>query len=219
MDDDAEHSSIEVGHGRTEEKERPNEGVLVNEFQVEVDVVAALEVLYDLLELPLQIVGNAKFVFGSLKTLLSPTEHFYVDRLTYDSQTPKQLLVVENPAHLVARTLEWHLLELGAILVGFLHLVDGLYVGIIVPQEAALAEILEGLKLLLGRCEVVFGIVADDVLLVRRDNLVILLQTFDDRDANSLVMNLSQLQPLFFPPQLPPHKRTFAVYAFLSFLS
>lgn len=190
IDDDPEHSSIKVGHGRAEEEKRPDEGVLVVEFQIDVNVIAAFEVFHHLLELTLQVVGNTELILSSLKTLLGPTKYFLVDGLTDDSQTPQQLLVVEHSAHLIARTLKWHLLELGALLVLLLHSVDGLHVRIVVPQEAALAEILERLELFLGRREVILGVVAHNVLLVRRNDLVVLLQTLDDRDANGLMVDL-----------------------------
>ena len=143
---DPEQAAVEIRHRPPEIGDGPDEGVGVDELNVEGDGRVALVRLDDLFVLALEVGGDAAVFFLLGEALDGPAGCFGVEGGLDGLEAAGELGVVELADHVVALAFEGHAGEELAVGDFFAGFADGEEVGVVVPEEAALAEVFEGLE-------------------------------------------------------------------------
>ncbi len=143
---DCKHTSIQLRHRTSKVGQSPDEGIVVRKINVHRHTVVLLVLLGEMLDFPIQIRCQTRLLLHLYLTLLGPIVGLVLQCLLDHDQPPPQLGIVEDAIHTVGLPLEWHRLELLINCNLLLGLVNALNVGVIIPQESALAKVLEGFK-------------------------------------------------------------------------
>lgn len=203
---DLEDPAVELGHGFAKVREDPDKGVFVFQGQVDGEVLAEPVFLDDLVKVALHGDREAEVLGLGLQTVLGPARGLLHDGFSDRLEAFFQPSVAVAAGHGVAGTLEGHVHEFVAGLVDCLFMLDGVHVRIKVPQEAALAEVIERLEGWLVRLVAVISTTVKIVVLVLvfgavKDGSVgpyahDAFKSIDYRDTNAFVAYLGRSAPV-----------------------
>lgn len=147
---DIEDAAVEVRRGPAEKCEVPDERVTAvgqAELHATAGVLAALVLIAELLALELELHGQLALLADLFCALLGPGFRFGVERGADALEAGFKGFVVESAFHAVGRRVfEFHALEMRAVFDFLLRFGDGEQVGGVVPEEAALDQVGEGIK-------------------------------------------------------------------------
>ena len=147
---EGEDAAVEIGHGGAEEGEGPDEGVAGRgeaDFHAGVGVLRVVPLVLQLLELEGQLCRELGGVCRLRRADLFPRLPFVFELLGDALEALVEVLVVEVAFHAVRCGFENRPPERRAVFLFFGEALDGLGVGVVVPEEAALHEICEGIPI------------------------------------------------------------------------